>query len=373
MVYVGVIEVDNNILIQGDECVTTLEELYRALADPDCTEVRLTKAFADKFFTYTALCDFVENCSTVAPNVAIIVEDTTYSDIQEAVSNLAQYKTIEEFTYAITNNPTKVIATIQDLCKYYTTTRNETAIASNKLSTVLMQLEQTNQELDLQRSDYSKLLDVMNDTKSRFELLVNRVNYRYDKTINPDEMFLVRDNKFKHILYIKEITRVHYTDTLLHYLRETLHTLYNVPARSVVIEPYYSYGCEKRYPEHVPHWELSYQDVYSGNILMAGLQPKLMKDIMLNSNHINYLIVLDRGGYMTPHIEGNNVSVVYTVSDLKDAPEGVPNDRIISYSPDTLHIPYVENFEETSPEERVHKYTSMAVMQRLIEILEEDL
>ena len=373
MTYVCVTEVSNEILIHGDECVINLEDLYCALADPECTEVRLTKEFVDKFFTYTALCDFVENCASVAPNAAIIVEGTEYSDMPGAVKSLSRYKSVEEFNYALSYNPTKTIATIQDLCKYYSETRDEATVAASKLSSAVMQLEQAIREKDEVLTDYDKLLSTYNETVAKFEALVNRVNFRYEKTINPDEMFLVRDNKFKRILYIKEITRVHYVDTLLHYLRETLMTLYNVPARSLVIEPYYSYGRESMYPDYKPHWNLTYQDVYSGNILMAGFQPKLMKDIMLNSNHVHYLIILDRGGYMTPHVEGSNVSVLYTASDLKDVPESIDRSKVISYSEDSLYIPYVDGFEELSPEEKVQKYSSMSVTQALIDVLEEDL
>lgn len=372
MKYVAVTEVQNDILIHGDECVTCLEELYKALADVNCTEIQITKEFADKFFTYTALCDFVENCSTVAPNVAIVVEDTSYSDMAGAVKSLAQYTSEYEFSYALSENPTKVLATIQDLCKYYFETRDEATVANNRLSNVVMQLEQAAQEKEALRGDYEKLAETHNDTVSRLHALVNRVNYRFEKSVEPDSMFVVKDNQYKCILYIKEITRVHYLDTMIYYLQEILKTLYNVPVRTVAIEPYYSYGREVLYDGYTPHWKLTYQDVYSGNIFMAGFQPKLMKDILLNSNHVHYLIVVDRGGYMVPHVEGNNVSVVYTASDLKDVNEEVPKSKLISYSEDTLNIPYIDGFEDLSLEERIQKYSSMPVIKTLINILEED-
>lgn len=373
MKYVAVTEVQNDILIHGDECVTCLEDLYKALADPNCTEITLTKEFAEKFFTYTALCDFVENCSAVAPNVAIIVENTSYSDMAGAVRSLSQYQSEYELSYALSENPTKVIATIQDLCKYYFETRDEATIANNRLANVVMQLEQSAREKAALKDDYDKLAETHNDAVSRLHALVNRVNFRFEKTVDVDSMFTIRDNQYKHILYIKEITRVHYLDTMIYYLQEILKTLYNVPVRTVAIEPYYSYGREALYPNYTPHWKLTYQDVYSGNIFMAGFQPKVMSDVLLNSNHVHYLIILDRGGYMVPHVEGSNVTYVYTASDTKDVDESVQKDKLISYSTDTLNIPYIEGFEELSLEERIQKYSSMPVIKAMINILEEDL
>lgn len=373
MKYVCVTKVQNDILIHGDECVISMEELYRALADPECTEIQLTKEFADKFFTYTALCEFVENCGTVAPNAVISVEGTTYTDMSNAVRSLYQYKSHEELSYALGADPTKVVATVQDLCRYYFDTKDEAVVANSKLSTVLMELEQVTSKLEQAQSDYDKLCEAHNETVGKLHSLINRVNFRFEKTVNPDTMFIAKDNQYKHILYIKELTRVHYTDTFLYYFQETLKTLYNVPARTVVIEPYYSYQREALYPGYKPHWKLTYQDVYSGNIFMAGFQPKLMQDILLNSNHVHYLIVLDRGGYMCPHVEGRNVSVVYTASDKSDVGEDIPMSSVISYDEHTLNIPYIENFDELSSEERVQKYSSMPLTKALLDLLEENL
>lgn len=373
MKFIAVNEVQNEILIHGDECVTTMEEVYKALADPNCTELHLTKEFVDKHFTYTALCDFVENSATVAVNATITVEGTSYVDMNSAVRSLFRYKSLVEFEYALVENSSKVIATVQELCKYYFETREEALVANNKLSTVMMQLEERNNDLKQMKEEYSKLQELNNETTAKLQALVNRVNYRYEKTVNPDRMFTVSDNQFKRILYIKEITRVHYTDTLLHYLQETLKTLYSVPSRTVIIEPYYSYGREKLYLGYKPHWQLTYQDVYSGDIFMAGFQPKLMEKILLNSNHVHYLIVVDRGGYMINHVTGRNVATVYTASTISDIKENVPKDRIISYEESTLNIPYIDGFNELSAEDKIHKYSSMPIMKALIDILEEEI
>ena len=273
--------------------------------------------------------------------------------------------------YALECNPTRVISTVQSLVDFYLNSHDESVAASNKIATLSVQLEEANQKLKHSDKLLEEAYSLKNDMESKLHALVSRVNFKYEKTVNPDKMFIATENNYNHILYIKEITRVHYTDTLVYYLQEILKTLYGVPARTVVIEPYYSYGRKDLYPNLKPHWNLSYTDVYSGDILMAGYQPKLMEDILRDASHVQYLIVLDRGGYSVPHIEGGNVSVVYTASDLKDVPTDVPKDLVVSYSEDTLNIPYIEDFDSLSAEDKIQKYSSMKVIQKFIDILEE--
>ena len=369
MKYIAMLKVDNSVLIHGDGCVTTLPELYRVLVDKETTELEITKEFADKYFTYAGICDFVEQSSAVAPNVHLTVDDFLFDSTMNVAKDLMLYTTPDAFIYALESNPTRIISTIQDLCKSYMEVHEEAAAASSKISTMNMQLDGLQRELQYNKQDYAKLADTTNDLSSKLHTLVSRLNFKYEKAIKPDELFVSKHNSYKHILYIKEITRVHYTDTMLYYLQQILRTLYSMPVRMVVIEPYYAYGSSKRYQGFAPHWQLDYRDVYSGDILMAGYQPKLMNDILCNSNHINYLIVLDRGGYMTPHIEGSNVSVVYCASDIRDLPEQYTD--AITYSDSTLYIPYVEDFADMSPEKKLQIYSSMPVVQRLSNLLDE--
>lgn len=369
MKYIALLQVDNDILIQGDGCCTNLQELYTSLSDVNTTEIEIRKDFADTYFTYEGLCDFVEYAAAVVPNIRISVADTVYDNLGQAVKDLQVLKHVDEFIYALETNPSKIMATIQSLCKHYTDAHDDALVASNKLATMSVQIEDLKKQLDYAKKDSFKLQAAHNDTVAKLHSLVSRVNFRYEKTIEPSNLFVTSNNNYSHILYIKEITRVHYTDTLVYYLQEILKTLYGVPVRSVVIEPYYAYSRAAMYPAHKPHWDLTYADIYSGDIFMAGYQPKVMKDIMHNPNKVHFLIVLDRGGYMAPHINSGNVSTVYTVSDLKDAVD-IDKDKLISYDDSTMYIPYIENFDELSPEDKIKKYSSMNVTKQLINLLE---
>lgn len=371
MKYVALNAIDNDILLRGDMCITNLKELYAALVDKDTLEIELRKDFIETNFTYMALCNFVESASAIAPDVRVWAADTYYDSTSDTVSQLKTMREPFELIYALQAAPTKIMSTIGMLCDNYMQAQDDANAANNKIANMTIQVDTLQKELALCKSDKDKVTEQLNATQAKLSSLVSRVNFKYEKTLNVDEMFLLRENNFNHILYIKEISRVHYVDTMIYYLEEILKTLYSVPSRLVVIEPFYSFKRASMYPGLKPHWNLTYQDVYSGDIFMAGFQPKLMKDILQDPNHIQYLIILDRGGYMEEHVQSTNVTTIYTVSDMKDAPKDVPPTHIISYSEDTLYIPYIEDFNDKSLEMRVQMYSSMQVIKECVKFLEE--
>ena len=57
----------------------------------------IRKEFADKFFTYSALCDFVESASALAPNVIIDVEGEVTDNLSKAVADLAPYTDVDMY------------------------------------------------------------------------------------------------------------------------------------------------------------------------------------------------------------------------------------------------------------------------------------
>lgn len=371
MRYVALLEIDNDVLIAGDSCCTNLTELYTALVDINTTEIVISKAFAEEHFTYVGLCNFVEQCASLVPHIRIVVPDVVYNNTLEAVRELREFREPGIFIYALEKQPSRVLSTIQELCNEYLSTHDEANAASSKIATMLVQIDDLQKQVKYAKRDYDALLETKNDLEAKLHALVSRVNFKYEKTVSPDSMFLATENAYNHVLYIKEITRVHYTDTLMYYVQEIIKTMYNVPVRSIVIEPYYAYGRASLYPNHVPHWELKYSDVYSGDIMMAGFQPNLMRDILKDASHVNYLIILDRGGYSVPHVNCGNCTTVYTASDLKDLEKDFDPERVISYSEETLNIPYIEGFDDLSIEDKIQKYSSMDVVKKLINILEE--
>ena len=370
MKYVALPVVDNDILLRGDICVTTIPELYRALADRDCTEIFITREFADRNFTYTALCEFVENSSAIAPNVEITVEDTYYNDTMLTVKRLQECRSTEELIFLLEKYPTRIMSTLKALATYYRDTKDELTAANNKLASAQMAVDAANKAATDKEKEINALQTKYNDLDSKLQVLVNRLNFSYEQTIKPENLFVLDENHYKRILYLKEISRVHFTDTLIYYLCEILKTLYSMPVRFVANEPYYNYGKAELYPNLKPHWNLTYRDVFDGNIFMAGFQPKLMEDILRNSSHVEYLIILDRCGMGCTHVDYMNVKNIYLASDVKDLPAECSAEDCITYDKDTMHISYIEHFDELSPEDRIQMYSTMPVTQKLIEYLE---
>ena len=371
MKYIAMLKVDNDVIINGDECVTDLRELYIAMAQKDTTEIIIKKEFVDRYFTYSALCDFVESAASLTPNILLTVEDEVTDNLSKAVADLGVYTDVDSMIYGLETNPSYILQTLHTLRKYYLDSHDEQSIANNKMASLLVQITNLERELRESEAKRNRLVQENQDLTAKLHSLISRTNFRYEKTIEPDKLFIADKNNYNHILYLKEISRVHYTDTLVYYIQEIMRTMYGVPMRSVVIEPFYAYSRAYMYEGYKPHWDLTYNDVYSGNVFMAGYQSKVMQAILQNANRVNYMIILDRGGYLVPHVKGDNVSCVYTASDIMDVPRDIPDDRVITYNEETLNIPYIPDFDSLSPEDKIQKYSSMPTVKTLIQLLEE--
>lgn len=370
MRYIATLKEDSNVILRGDACVTSLTDLYTLLVTKNCESITITREFADANFTYTSLCAFIANSAKLAPHIQITVEDTYYNNIDSAVRRLAECSSIEELIFLIERYPDKALAILKKLCLQHTSNAEALNVANNKLASALLATSDAKRLLKYRTAELDTAQANANELASKLHVLVNRLNFSYEQTINPDTMFTVGENQYKRILYLKEVSRVHYTDTLVYYLCEILKTLYSMPVRFVVIEPYYSYGRAKLYPDCKPHWELTYRDVYSGNIYMAGMQPKLMEDILCNPNQVPYLIILDRGGMDCVHVDYMNVDTIYVASDIRDLPAEADPQHAITYSKTTLNIPYIEDYESLSLEQRIQKYSTMPIVKTFIDYLE---
>lgn len=371
MRYIACKEVDNDEIVKGNACITSMQELYRSILYKDTTEIVIRKDFSDKFFTPSGLKDFIINTNKIKPNIQIIVQQELSIFNDSIVRDLKSVNKADELVNMILMNPTKMISLIHTLCDEHLSASTETLEANSKVSTMHLQNTTLRLENNRLQDRVNKLQNLQNETSTKLHSLASRIVYKYNKDINTDTMLQLNTHRYDKILYVKEITRVHFTDTLIRYIQEILKSMYNVPARLVVIESYYSYGKAYMYPDCVPHYELTYNDVRESDIFMAGFQPKLMQDILNNSMGNNFLIILDRCGYGGLHIEAPKVELICTASDPKDAEiYGIPNDRLISYSMDTLNIPYIPNFDKLSHEEKMIKYSSMEIMKGIIDLME---
>ena len=370
MIYVASLEVNNDELIKGNRCCTSPKDLFEAIIQNDTTEIRIQREFYEKFYTPSGLADFIKNVHELNPSIRIITDFQLPRDEETSVKRLRNLDNVNELVYAIETQPEETISLIKMLCDNYLGIYNETLIANNRVSSLHMQNSRLLKEIDERKKRYDEVVNERNDSNTRLHQLISRINYSYDKHIDGDMLLSVDGCKYDKVLYIKEVTRVHYTDTFVYYLQEILKTLYGVPARLLVIEPYYAYERARLYPGLKPHWDLSYRDVYEGDVFMAGFQPNLARDIMQNGSAFNYLIVVDRGGYAKPHLVHEKVEVLWEASRVEDLPEGIDNSRVITYEPGHLSIDYIDNFDNLSAEDKIHHYSSMPMMHSVIELME---
>lgn len=372
MIYEASLTYDNSVIIRGNGIINTPQDLYTAIISKDITELIIHRDFAEAFFTPSGLSELKSNIERVNPRCTVTIDAETRDFNTRAIKALSSYSSVEEVIYQLQAHPKELMGVIKLLCSNYMHTYTETLVANNKVSSLQLQNSELQRKLSDIEDDFRRLLNEKATVDAKLNMLVGRINYSYEKDIDSTQFLQIEErNRYSKILYIKERTRVRYVDTLLYYLQEILKTLYNMPARLVVIGPYYSYGGIKLYPGLQPSYDLSYAQLFSSDIYMPGFQPTVMGDILKNPSNVEYLIVLDRGGFDVPHILGDHVEYMYTMSDVVDNYDGIDNKRIISYSHDTLYIPYIEWFETLSTEEKMRKYSSMEIMHHLVELLEQ--
>lgn len=372
MIFLASLEECTDDKLEGYSLIRTKDELMKIVADnTQMSRIIIRKDFAREFFTSTGLQSFVTKARSLNRALVIELED----DVKEVttgafIKKLRTAQTADELTTLSIMYPREFMEAMQFLVGKAEETEGELLAASNMVSRLQGVIEMQKSEIvalqdDMKMEQYNKEQAI-----SKLDVLVKRINYQYDANVNVDEMFMATEHRYDKVIYIKEYSRVQFMDSFVYYLKEILKILYSMPTRLTVIESYYASLVPDMYPELTPHYKLRERDVIEGDILMLGYQPRLMKDILKNASNISILIVLDRGKYKTPHLNAKKVEYFYAASDIKDLPEDIPKSRILSYSNDTLHIPYIQGFDELDSSSRIQKYSSMDAIKQIIRVIE---
>lgn len=372
MRYICTKEFNSEHTLNGYTCITEIEELHRAIVDRNTTEITFEDSFVDTFYTPSSFEELVNEISKVNPSLQLKFETPERIIMPAQVKRLTKIDTADELFLMLNSQPEKVLDIIKFLGRKYLEVNEETLIANSKLASMQLKVSSLNKQVREYEEQIDKLVRTELHSSTRLEVLVNRINNKYNGNINPDEMFDVEGNLFDKVLYLKEITRLRFTDTLVYYLQEILRSLYGMKCRLVVMEPFNAHDKYVEYPNLVPTWSCSKLDIVSSDIFMAGIQSLTMSDILKNASNIKYLIILDRTGDTKVHVTGSNVEPLYMLSSYEDKklyPQ-IPEDRIISYSADSLNIPYIPEFDEMPSEKKMGVYSSLPIMKTLIEMLE---
>lgn len=358
--------------VQGYYPIKTKEDLDIVVCNNrQNNTVIIRRDFATKYFTPSGLQQYIENVKAFNRNVDIkLDEKSLVMTMPRMISKLAEINDPEEYSDLLCTYPKEFLDAMKFLLRDESMHQKELLNASGDVS----RLQAIIDEYANDKADLAHKLNVEQENKffvqTKLSTLVNRINFQYNADVDEKTMFIQNEHKYDKILYFKEITRVQYMDSFIYYLKEILKVLYSMPARLLVIEGYYASGKERLYPGLVPHHKLTEEDVLSNDVLMLGMQPKLMHDILQNPSNISILIVLDRAGFISPHIRGKNIEYFYTASDRSDIPDNVQNSRIISYKDDTLFIPMIDGYDKLDDGQRISKYSSLEIVKNIISMVE---
>lgn len=373
MIYVCTLANSKEIVLAGKDIVTTKEELSRIVTDKTCTGLEFKEDFVDKYFTPSSLMAFIEEVMRLNPRIQVDVCKNYESKESSDMRMIEVLNDSEDFINWVFANKEASFRMFQRLCHEHNTRASEYLEANAKVSSLNLAYIENKNALEEEKAKSEYLRQSLATMTAKFESLVTKINMNYNIT-NISTKYLdgidLQYNAYQKILYIKEISRVIYVDTFLYYLKEILKTLYAIPSRMLVIEAPYAYNRAYMYPTCKNSLNLTIADAYKEDIFCAGFSEPLVTDILRNPNKQPYLIVLDRSGWEKPFIRGKGVEVYYTVSDIKDMQMFNQFDHIISYNENTLHIPYVEDFDSLDMQERITQYSSMPIMKKTIDLLE---
>jgi hypothetical protein len=357
--------------LDGFQPLHTRAELDKVIANTkESNRIIIRGDFAEAYFTPTSLSAFIKSALRINRNIIIDADGANVLTMDSFIGKLMERRSNEELIDLAVKWPKEFYDAIQYLAKGDFEKRNELLAASRQIAN----LQSINDQLLEEKDDLQEQLNMEQRNKyaiqAAFQSLVKRINYQYGAGIDERHLFHVDTNSYDKIVYIKEISRVQYLDSFVFYLKEILKVLHTMPTRLTVVESFYATKAPELYPYLKPHFQLREKDVMSGDILMLGIQPQLMTDILKNASNISVLIVLDRAGMKESHIIGNNVEYFYAVSDVSDAPTNVPKTRIISYNPDTLFIPMIDGFAGLDSSEKLTRYSSLRITTQFVNLLE---
>lgn len=366
------LEISHKDILLGIVNITTLSELYVKIVNKSLRELIIDLDFAETFFTPAGLSEFIRSLGYINNRVSVTVDETYLLNSNVILDKLSSLQRFEDLVSFCFSNRDKVLHSIKEMNLILKERFNKEFEYSHKLNNLAMQIIDLKNKLEIQETNIEQMKFNYNELRTQFDIITSRIKFRYKKRFEENSLLQIsnNNNSFKKILYVKEISRVKYVDSLLFQLSEILKSLYKEPVRIIVIEPIGSYDRTSLYCNFKSHIDLTVRDVISSNIHMAGFQSELMLDILKNPENMSFLIILDRNLWHSPHVKCNNLVLIHTSSDINDVDESLTSPTIISYEDNTLHIPHIENFNSLSDEEKIQKYSSLHCMKHILKLLE---
>lgn len=270
-------------------------------------------------------------------------------------------------------NPSLSMSFLRELLENYNQNTMETLSLRNKIETLILENSGLADTLDKKDKTIESMEASYNDLFAQHGSLVQKINYQYNIPYDGEGETGFRQHvtNFDKVLYVKEVSRVKYTDTLLYYVQNIMNTVHKKHTRYVIIEPFGANKTTKLYPNHVPTSRLTHSALRYDDILMVGYQTDIMMSILQNTAKHGFLIILDRSRADYIYIQGEKVRPIYAFSDFADSELlGVPISNVLSYSHRSKYIPHIEGFQNMRAQEKLVAYSELPVLKELITALE---
>lgn len=370
----------------------------------------LTDLFVEKFFTTEDLVEIISEIQKIKPQLDIILLGEKYNyeiagtylikekwDLATHVSNLVgklhqreksistnqnnsiyrdfilNSKDKNDMVMYFLSNPYESMKFLRLLLSEYKNSSMNLDVLSNQIATLALENQSLRNQIQNVNKYFEETDEKYTKLKSIHDSLIMKINSQYSIPYEEEGEagFTPAILNFKKVLYIKEISPVKYTQTMIYYLQNILNTISNGHTRCIVIEKLGAYYLTPLYPNFIVHNKLNYKDLKNEDILMIGYQKDIMLSILQNTGQHKYLIVWDKTGTNNIFIKNPKVKLLYTFSDIKDNQFfDFPKSNILCYEKSLKHISYIENFENLGIQDKLTKYSSMSIIKDLINALE---
>ena len=326
-----------------------------------------TYTIAEKWDIPTHVSNLISTLHNMEKSISTDKNENIYRDFMLNSFNS------ENMIFYILSNPNASMDFIRTLLAEYKKSNIDSWALSNKAAALELENVSLNDDLLNEKEKYKSVIKRYNRLKFRHDELIRKINFQYNVPFEEkgNEGFKPAVVSYDKILYIKEISAVKYTQTMIYYLQNIMNTVSNKHTRCVVIERPGAYCLEPLYENFVPHHSLTHGDLKNSDLLMIGYQKDIMLSVLQNTAQNGYLIIWDRTGNDSIYVKNTKVRVLYTMSDLKDNEHfKYPKSNILSYDKSVKNIKYIKNFDKMDIQEKLKAYSSQSVINELIRTLE---
>lgn len=390
---------------------TTTEEFYTMAYDPTTTVFVITDDFIRTQLGYDRLEDACADFQRVRPEMDIVllgeaiefeVANTyllreswmspqkvtnTIANIHNRERSLMTTRAQASFRDFMINsvsvddlidymlvNPVTSMKFLREMLSNYRQQHMDKYAISNQLAAVSLENRALSEKLAISDKNYNSAILIASKIQDKYNELVAKINYQYSVPYEElgNEGFSPEIISYNRIIYVKEISPVKYTQTMLYYLQQLMNTLDSGHTRSLIIERPGAYQLvQNLYPHHTPHYRLNHGDLKNADLVMVGYQKDIMSSVIYNTAQNKYLIIWDKTGADDMFIRNERIRPIYTMSDLADNEYyNYPLSNILSYSSETLNIGHVADFNKLSVQEKLKAYSEMPVIRNLLKALE---